>query len=111
MWELLQPQLKAVLKTPGQQLPWGLAIIGCVAGYITPVQFLHQASGTDDMNPANLDLGALERTSHAYFYLAGGHGIKSQVWRECLEAAVRYGTPAAITTPEYHIAKYELAST
>jgi tetratricopeptide (TPR) repeat protein len=110
MWSELQPQIKLVLKTRGQQEVWGLTIMQFIVDGITPNEFLeiapdpYEVGNKDPTNRASMRL-----ISQAHFYVAGKHDIGSAGWTNHLELAANLGTPAALDMAERNIAKYEFA--
>jgi tetratricopeptide (TPR) repeat protein len=112
MWSALQPQVKLVLKTCGQQEVWGLTIMQFIVDGISNSELLTIAPDAYEVgNKDPTSRPALQQITQAHFYIAGKNNVGSSVWRKSLETAVQSGNPAALSYPEYHIAKYELAHT
>src|SRR5580700_3542227 len=92
MWSALQPQLKLVLKTRGQQEVWGLTIMQFIIDGITPVELLEiapDAYGVGNVDPTSRP--ALRCVTQAHFYIAGKHEAGSGDWRKALASAVHSG--------------------
>jgi hypothetical protein len=108
MWSALQPQVKLVLKTRGQQEEWGMSIMSFIKDAIDTTQLMYHALGGDEYKGKAVERWGLRRTTQAHFYASGKYEVGSHNWRSALATAVQNGNPSALSYPEYHLAKYEL---
>ena len=108
LWTKLQPMVKKVLKTRGQQYPLGLAIHSFIAGSSDGEQLLNDAAECVYDRETDYDAWKSDRLCLAWFYLAGKEQVKSQEWTTCHENVLHYGKRHGIGEAEYAVAKHEL---
>jgi lipoprotein NlpI len=108
LWTKLQPFVKKVLKTRGQQYPFGLAIHSFIAGTSNREQFLNDTvEGIYDPD-TSYGIWNSRRLCQAWFYLAGKEEPGSPEWTMCLEKVLQFGHRVGLGTAEYEVAKHEL---
>ncbi len=108
LWTKLQPMVKKVLKTRGQQYPFGLAIHSFVTGASDREQLLNDTvEGIYDPD-TSYGLWNSRRLCQAWFYLAGKEEAGSPEWTRCLENVLQFGHRVGLGTAEYEVAKHEL---
>ena len=107
-WNKLQPLVKKVLKTRGQQYPLGLAIHSFIAGSSDGEQLLNDAAECVYDRETDYDAWKSDRLCLAWFYLAGKEQVKSPEWTTCLENVLHYGKRHGTGEAEYAVAKHEL---
>ena len=108
LWTKLQPMVKKVLKTRGQQYPFALAIHSFIAGSSDRDQLLNDTVKGIYNPEAEYGAWHVRQLCQAWFYLAGKEEPGSVGWTNCLETALRYGKPEGLGTPEYAVVKHEL---
>ena len=108
MWSKLQPMVKKVIKTRGQQYPFGLAIHSFIAGSSDRDQLLNYTVKGVYKPEAEYDAWNYRQLCQAWFYLAGKEEPGSVGWTNCIETALRYGKSDGLGTAEYDVVKHEL---
>ncbi len=108
LWTKLQPMVKKVLKTRGQQYPFALAIHSFIAGSSDRDQLLNYTVKGIYKPEAEYDAWNYRQLCQAWFYLAGKEEPGSVGWTNFLETALRYGKSDGLGTAEYAVVKHEL---
>ena len=108
LWTKLQPLVKKVLKTRGQQFPFGLAIHSFIAGSSNRDQLLNYAVDAIYNPDTDYEPPDSRRLCQAWFYVAGKEEPGSPEWTICLKNGLRYGKRYGLGTAGYAVAKHEL---
>ncbi len=108
LWTKLQPMVKKVLKTRGQQYPFGLAIHKFIAGSSDRDQLLNDTVEGTYKPELEFDTWDSGKLCQAWFYLAGREEPGSSEWSQCFEKALYYGKVSGMHEPEFAVVKHEL---
>jgi tetratricopeptide (TPR) repeat protein len=103
-------EMRLLREWDDQKEEWGMILAAFLLGEITPDQILLEAAGRLDPDAQSLNFRQSRRTTQYFFYLAAHYPHHSEEWRANLNATVQYGMPQSIVKPEFHLARYELAS-
>ena len=108
LWTKLQPMVKKVLKTRGQQYPLGLSIHKFITGLSDHDQLLNDTVEGVYIPETEYAAWYVSQLCQAWFYMAGKEQPGSPEWTRCLENVLQYGHRVGLGTAEYDIAKHEL---